>query len=298
MSFAAALAALALMGEPQQTAAPVQGQESRVDDIEVIGGRALRDAVEVFADTVVAPPRGRNPARWSRRVCVGAVNLQRETAQALIDRVSQVAIDVGLDAGDPGCRADILIVGTDDGQAMAEAMVTHRPRAFRPGWSGASRSALQLARFQDSDAAVRWWHVALPVVGETGQIAVSMPGYGPPLIPGGSRLRTEVRNNLSRAIIIVDFNRASSVSFEQLSDFVAMAALAQIDPDADMSGFPSVLNVFEEPTAASGLTDWDRAYLTGLYGVEMNRRAPNHTASGIGVIMARDLRQPAGGREE
>ncbi len=292
MSLVAVLAALALSGAPQQ-AAPTPGQESRVDDIEVVGGRALRDAVEVFADTVVAPPRGRNPARWSRRVCVGAVNLQRETAQALIDRVSQVAIDVGLDAGDPGCRADILILGADDGRAMAEAMVSHRPNAFRPGWSGASRSALQLARFQESDAAVRWWHVALPVVGDTGQIAVSMPGSGPPLIPGGTRLRTEVRNNLSRAIIIVDFNRASSVSFEQLADFVAMAALAQIDPDADMSGFPSVLNVFDDPSAATGLTDWDRAYLTGLYGVEMNRRNPNHTASGIGVIMARDLQEPA-----
>lgn len=297
MSFVAALAALALSGAPQQ-AAPAPAQESRVDDIEVIGGRALRDAVEVFADTVVAPPRGRNPARWARRVCVGAVNLQRDAAQALIDRVSQVAMEVGLQPGDPGCRADILIVGTDDGSAMAEALVSHRPMAFRPGWSGASRSSLQLARFQESEAPVRWWHVALPVVGETGQIAVKMPGEGPPMIPGGTRLRTEVRNNLSRAIIIVDFNRASGVSFEQLSDFVAMAALAQIDPDADMSGFPSVLNVFEEPTAASGLTDWDRAYLTGLYGVEMNRRHPNHTASAIGVIMARDLREPAGERAE
>lgn len=292
MSLVAVLAVLALSGAPQQTGSAT-GQEDRVDDIEVIGGRALRDAVEVFADTVVAPPRGRNPARWSRRVCVGAANLQRETAQALIDRVSQVATDVGLRAGDPGCKADILIVGTDDGPAMAAALVEHRPFAFRPGYSGASRSAFQLARFQQSDAAVRWWHVALPVVAETGQVAVSTRGNGPPIIPGGSRLRTEVRNNLSRAIIIVDFGRASHVSFEQLADFVAMAALAQIDPDADMSSFPSVLNVFDDPSAASGLTDWDRAYLTGLYGVEMNRRAPNHTASGIGVIMARDLREPA-----
>ena len=297
MSFVVALAALALIGTSQQTAPP-QSDESRVGDIEVVGGRSLRQAIDVFTDSVVAPPRGQNPARWHDFVCVGAVNLQRDAAQAIIDRVSQVALDIGLEIGEPGCSANILIVGTDDGPAMATAMVDYRPAIFRPGYSGAARSSLQLARFQQTEAPVRWWHVALPVIADTGVIAVRMPGEDPPVIPGGSLLRTEVRNDLGRAIIIVDFARAGSVSFEQLSDFVAMAAFAQIDPDADMSAFPSVLNVFGDPGAASGLTDWDRAYLTGLYTAELNRRRPSHTAGAIGNIMAQDLQTPATGRGE
>lgn len=299
MSYAAVLAALALIGTTQQTApAPPPTDESRVGDIEVVGGRSLRQAIDVFTDTVVAPPRGRNPARWHDFVCVGAVNLQRDAAQAIIDRVSQVALDIGLEIGEPGCSANILIVGTDDGPAMATAMVDYRPAIFRPGYSGAARSSLQLARFQRTEAPVRWWHVAVPVVADTGAIAVRMPGEDAPMIPGGSLLRTEIRNDLGRAIIIVDFARAGSVTFQQLSDYVAMAAFAQIDPDADMRAFPSVLNVFNDPGTASGLTDWDMAYLTGLYAAELNRRSPSHTAGAIGNIMARDLRTPATGQGE
>ena len=295
MSFVAALAALTVIAGAQQT--PPSQDESRVGDIEVVGGRSLRQAIDVFTDTVVAPPRGQNPARWHDFVCVGAVNLQRDAAQAIIDRVSQVALAIGLEIGEPGCSANILIVGTDDGPAMATAMVDYRPAIFRPGYSGASRSSLQLARFQQTEAPVRWWHVALPMIGDTGVIAVRLPGGVPPLIPGGSLLRTEVRNDLGRAIIIVDFARAGSVDFQQLSDYVAMAAFAQIDPDADMSAFPSVLNVFNDPGAASGLTDWDIAYLTGLYTAELNRRRPSHTAGAIGNIMASEFatgRRPAG----
>ncbi len=73
-----------------------------------------------------------------------------------------------------------------------------------------------------------------------------------------------------------------------------MAAFAQIDPDADMSAFPSILNVFHDPGVAAGLTDWDMAYLSGLYGAELNRRSPSHTAGAIGNLMARDLQTPAG----
>lgn len=291
MSFVAALAALAVIGSPQQ-ASSAPSQESRVDDIEVIGGRALRDAVEAFADTVVAPPVGRSPARWHRRICVGAVNLQRDAAQGLIDRVSEVARSLGVESMEPGCKPSILIVGTDDGRAMASALVDFRPYAFRPNYAGATRSRLQLARFTETEAPVRWWHVALPVIADTGDIAVTLRGEAPRQVPGGSRLRTEIRNDLSRAFVIIDFNKASSVSFDQLADYVAMAVLAQLDPDADMSAYPTVLNIFSEGGGPVGLTDWDRAYLTGLYGAETNRREPSHAISEIGHHMARDLSTP------
>lgn len=296
---AAALAAVLLAVTPQgaqvpvqtqaQTQAQAQDEGTRVGDVEVVGGRRLREAVDLFADTVVAPPIGRNPGRWTRTVCVGTVNLKRQMAQAIIDRVSQIGSDVGLEIGEPGCAANILILGTDDGNALASTLVDYRPAVFRPGWGGASRSVRQLERFQQSGAAVRWWHVALPIVTETGQIAVRLPGGDPPRIPGGSLIRTSVHNDLTRAIIIVDFERASSLTFEQLSDYIAMVAFAQVDPDADMSGFSSVLNVFTDPTAATGITNWDMAYLNGLYDVELNRRSPSQTAGAIGRIMIDDL---------
>lgn len=59
-SAAAALFALALVAPGLARAQ--ETQEATVEDIVVLG-TPLREQVETFADTVVAPPRGRGPAR-------------------------------------------------------------------------------------------------------------------------------------------------------------------------------------------------------------------------------------------
>jgi hypothetical protein len=248
-------------------------------------------------DEVAAPSPGRGPARWDRRVCVGVVNVRNPAAQQLVDRVSQVAMDVGLEPGEPGCKANVVIIGTSDGPALAKALVDATPRAFRPNWSGSDRGAVALANFVASEAPVRWWHVALPVDSQTGDPAVSIPGQdGPPMtaIFASSRLRTQVQNNLDRVFVIVDFGRAEGLNFNQLSDYIAMVALAQIDPDAATGSFNSVLNLFEQPGGGvDGMTDWDRSYLTALYGAELNQLRPNHQASSVSNVMAHDRRAQA-----
>jgi len=267
--------------------------ETRVEDIVVLG-TPLREQVETFADTVVAPPHGRGPARWSARsgICVGVVNLQRDAAQAMADRVSEVALDLGLPIGEPGCSPNILIIATDDAPTLTAALVERSPNAFRPPYSGSSRSRLQLRRFIESDAPVRWWHVSLPVNSETGAVAVRLPGYDPPRTGVmASRLTTVIQNDLRRAYVIIDIDQAENVSFRQLSDYVAMVAFAQIDPDADLSGFPTILNVFDNPTIAFGLTDWDQSYLGSLYGAELNRSNPNAQSGAVAALMFRERRR-------
>ena len=267
--------------------------ETRVEDIVVLG-TPMREQVETFADTVVAPPHGRGPARWSARsgICVGVVNLQREAAQAMADRVSEVALDLGLPIGEPGCSPNVLIIATDDAPTLTAALVERSPNAFRPPYSGSSRSRLQLRRFIESDAPVRWWHVSLPVNSETGAIAVRIPGYDPPRTGVmASRLTTVIQNDLRRAYVIIDIDQAEGVSFRQLTDYVAMVAFAQIDPDADLSGFPTILNVFDNPTIAFGLTDWDQSYLGSLYGAELNRSNPNAQSGAVATLMFRERRQ-------
>ena len=69
----------------------------------VVEGRTLREAVHQFVEEIVAPPVGRGPARWNRRVCVGVVNIRGEAAQALIDQVSSVALQAGPYRGQPAC---------------------------------------------------------------------------------------------------------------------------------------------------------------------------------------------------
>ncbi len=267
--------------------------ETRVEDIVVLG-TPLREQVETFADTVVAPPHGRGPARWSARsgICVGVVNLQRETAQAMADRVSEVALDLGLPIGEPGCSPNVLIIATDDAPALTAALVERSPNAFRPPYSGSSRSRLQLRRFIETDRPVRWWHISMPVHSETGRMAVSLPGYPPTRVSAiGSRLTTLIQNDLMRAYVIIDIDQIEGVTFQQLADYVAMVAFAQVDPDADLSGFPTILNVFDNPNIAFGLTDWDQSYLGSLYGAELNQRNPNAQSGAVAALMFRERRR-------
>ncbi|HEX8660555.1 MAG TPA: hypothetical protein VF686_01725 [Brevundimonas sp.] len=287
--------ALALTGfAPQDPPQVPAAEPTQVDDV-LVTGRPLREMVENFVDAVVEPPRGRGPARWDRKVCVGVVNLRREPAQIIIDRVSQVALDVGLEIGEPGCSPNILVLATNDGAGLATALIESRPNAFRPNFAGSSRSGSALERFRTTDSPVRWWHVALPVDSDTGAAAVRMPGEGAPKARTlGGLLRTEVRNDLRRAFVIVDMDEAAGVNFQQLSDYVAMVSFAQIDPDADLTAYQTVLNLFEAPASVGGMTEWDRSYLTALYDAELNQRNPNSQIGAVGGVMIQDReREPA-----
>lgn len=289
LSLAIALTApTAVMAQTPGAATP---QETPVEGIVVLG-MPLRDQVETFVDEVTAPPPGRGPARWNERsgVCVGVVNLARATAQIMADRVSDVAGGLGLRVGEPGCSPNIIIIATDDAPGLTRAMVERSPNAFRPDYAGAARSVRELELFTASDRAIRWWHVAMPVVRDSGAPAVRLPGHNAPFVPGGGRLTTEIRNRLLRAYVVIDIDQAEGLTLNQLSDYVAMVSLVQIDPDARVDGFNTILNVINDPTSASALTDWDQAYLSSFYDVELNQQNPAAQAGAIASDMYRDRR--------
>lgn len=253
-----------------------------LEDVTVVG-RSLTDLIRGFTAEVAEPNRYRGLARWDNQICVSAVNLRVETAQYLVDRVSTIAEDVGLQAGEPGCTPNLMIVATDDGGALARQLVSERRRAFRMGGSGMDRGKVALEDFQATDRPVRWWQMSMPIDSQTGNRAYRIPGecsnscssvndYAPVIaIAGASRLRTQIVDNIIRSIVIVDINDVAGLSTQQLADYIALVSLAQIDPDADTRAYSSILNVFGDREAVTELTSWDRAYLRGLYDAERNR---------------------------
>lgn len=270
--FAAALAMSAQQAPAQE--APDAG--TRLEDIEVTG-RPLETIIRDFVDDVAAPNAGRNLARWDSTVCVGAANLQAETAQYLVDRVSTVAEDLGLRPGHPGCTPNILVIASADPGALTTELIERSPLSFRPGGSGMDRGGARLRAFRESDRPVRWWAVSIPTDSETGQRAVRLPGdcsgacdsvyaYAPMIaVSSASRLSTQIVDDLNRVIVVIDVNKLEGVSAQQLADYVAMVSLAQIDPEARTDAYASILNLFDAPGTAQTLTDWDLAYLQGLY---------------------------------
>lgn len=274
------LSALLQTAAPSAAPAPAQDPVSletptRLEDIEVTG-RPLEQMIRTFVREVAAPNRGRSLARWEDGICVGVANLRPEAGQFIADRVSTVAQDLGLRPGRPGCRPNILVVATDQAPELAAAMVRERQRAFIPGGSGMDQGRTALAAFQSNDRPVRWWAVSAPVDSETGRIAVRLPGRSAPEIRlnAMSTLSTQVVDSMNRVFVIVDVDKVSSLTPIQLADYIAMVSLAQIDPEADTSAYASILNVFDDPSTADSLTDWDQAYLKGLYSVMRTQKIP------------------------
>ena len=278
-------AILAAPGQQPQTPSPAAQLDGPVTLSDVtVTGRPLQDLIRSFVVEVAEPNRHRGLARWDERVCVGVANLRPETGQFLADRISTVATDLGLDAGAPGCTPNILIVATDDANALTRTLVEERRRAFRRGGAGMDRGGDALEDFVETARPVRWWQMSIPTDSQTGEPAIRIPGhcsgrcersydFAPNIaVFAASRVRTQIVDNLSRAIVIVDVDEVSHLSMMQLADYVAMVSLAQIDPDADTRAFASILNVMKDPSAADGLMEWDRAYLDGLYGAERNRK--------------------------
>lgn len=298
----AALAAAALaLGAPQTppaAAAPRPQQETQLEDI-IVNGRPLQDLVGDFVEEISRPASDRGLARWHDRVCVGVVNLSPVHAQSMVDRISDVAAGLGLEPGLPGCTPQVVVVATVDAPALATALVTARHHAFNLGSHQTDAGSRALRAFETSDAPVRWWHTSLPVDSDNGQLAIRLPGMlgadGQPTAPAinvfaASRLNSQVRDDLSRVVIIIDVDKLGDTTFAQLEDYVALLALAQIDADAQTQDYDTIMNLFRGPGAPVGLTDWDMGYLKALYSTHPERTNPNDLTRQVVTDVVRQRR--------
>lgn len=294
------LALLQAAAQPVAGPAPRDAPGPAVDLEEiVVEGRRVEDLASQFVVEVSDPVKHRGMARWRDGVCVGVANLRADLAQQIVDRVSSIVEDVGLRPGSPGCSPNILVIATIDANTFTPQFVAQRPRLFQVGGSGMDQGSAALRRFETSDRPVRWWTVSIKTDDDTGKASVRLPGtlngngtgrrsvdqYAPIVaLRAASRLTTSFVDDAKRSFVIVDVDQVQAVSLDQLADYVAMVSLAQIDPEADTSGYASILNIFDDPSQTPGLTNWDRAYLIGLYDTE--RRRLNRTSQRTEVVDA------------
>jgi hypothetical protein len=276
---------LAAQEAPPTAAAP--SENAQVFDEVVVRGRRLEDIesdlrihIRDFIGEVVSRPPGRGFARWYRSVCVGVYNLENSAAHYVVDRISRLAHEAGLEPGEPGCTPQANIVFATNAKETAAAMVESEPRMFMPaaGHAGMDLGRVALEQFVETEKAVRWWHVSLPVDARTGGAAIELTkncgqAFCPPLVnvAGPSRIHNGTRDDLVYVIIIVDATQLKGTTWQQLADYLAVVALCQIDPDTNPAAFDSILNLFTNPKAYSGLTDWDRSYVRALYELDQER---------------------------
>ena len=260
----------------------------------------LRVEVDKFVKQVAASPPQRGYARWHHGVCVSIQNLERTAAQYLVDRISSLVDELGLMVGEPGCNPSVVIAFTTDGKDAARRLVDERPGVLRPTPEGGMQLGLEAMRaFAETDRPVRWWQVSVPVDARLGQPAMRMPGeeLSPAqnqlhwvTVEGPSRLHSGIRDDLAYVIIIVDgpMLQGRGTTWEQLGDYLAFVSLAQVDLSAQPSAFDSILNLFDNPKAYSGLTDWDRSYVHALYRFDQERDPRMQTNGLINAMVRRE----------
>lgn len=264
------------------------------------------DMVRDFVGQVSAAPAGADQlARWDRSICPQVAGIQARYAQFIIDRISQRAYQLGLTPGRSGCRANIFIFVTPDSQAFAKALVDHQAlmATHTMDENGNSRGQAALADFANTDRPVRWWHVTESVA-SNGQVLGNGDTVSGPMahevvrLPAGqaSRLTPTTRQDFNRVLIVVDATKSQGVSFASLGDYLAMVALAQLDPAADTAPYDTILNLFRARSASGNgpteLTSWDESYLQGLYGAPRFARSARQQAGSIASHMRGDITQP------
>lgn len=270
-----AVAALAVL-----TPASAMAQEEQAEPDIVVVGERLQEMVRSFVGEVATAPSGEQQmARWDRKVCPLIAGLPARQMQYMADRIAQRAHQVGLEAEGPGCRANILIFVTPDASVFAQGIVDEY-RTLVAYYSTNGISTLgrgPLEDFTNTTAPVRWWHVNQTVSGDGQSVGGDTPGTQVMRTSQApSRVRRMTRQDFLRVLIVVDARQANGITFQALSDYLAMVSLAQLDPEGETTGTPTILNLFSArdsggaiPTA---MTEWDEAYLDGLYNAR--RTAP------------------------
>lgn len=241
-----------------------------------VDGRTLSEQARTFVEVVGRAPGGRMLARWNSPVCIGVVNLEAAYAQAILDRIGLIAEAVGAESEAPGCSPDVTVIFGDTATVtrLVDQAVADQPGYFRPTDLGTNLDRTALTRFVESEAPVRWWHVSLPVMADTGVPAIQLPGDEEPptvVVSSFSRVRSTTRDDLIHAVIVVDLQKVDGYPLGALADYVAMLALAQIQPDVDIGGADSILGLFDAPPGSiRGMSPTDVAYLVGLYETPQN----------------------------
>lgn len=260
------------------TPAWAQDAQETEPDIVVVGER-VQEMVRSFVGEVAASPNAeRQLARWDKKVCPLIAGLPARQMQYMADRIAQRAHQVGLEAEGPGCTANILIFVTPDASVFAQGIVDEYRNlvAFYNTNGVHTLGRGPLEEFTTTTAPVRWWHVNQTMSGD-GQTLGGDTNGGTQVLrttQAASRVRRSTRQDFLRVLIVVDARQANGVTFQALSDYLAMVSLAQLDPEGETTGVPTILNLFSArdsggiiPTA---MTQWDEAYLDGLYNARRN----------------------------
>jgi hypothetical protein len=214
------------------------------------------------------------PLEQDSPFCLLVIADDAAIAEFIRKRMLEIAAQVPIRAEtDPKCRANLFVIVSAQAAEFAANWEgasfeklddgTSRTPRWKPR-AGATRSAESLP--------VRTWHNMRIDTSNGAPMLTASLGAGrvvPRVKDLGSRITSNVSETLSAVVVLVDTHAAAGVTVAQLADFIAMVSFAKPDLEADLGKTDSILQLFavEPANRPRGLTEWDHAFLRGLYRI-------------------------------
>lgn len=269
-------------GDPQPQSAPTSTRptvstSSKVELPEVVieaNREALERRVHTFATELTHSRRFPDPEqpapRWMQPLCFEVAGLPRKYAEVVAAQLVQIATSVGADVRKECSRLQVnfeVVFTPNPTETLAYAM--HHPLVLqeRPE---TSLSSIERFLSPPKSVVVRVWHSTevLDSLGAPCGFTLLLGG----LMAcgdnsGGSRIHLVSVAAFARTIVVIDSTRIQGIQLGQISAYVALVGLADVDDDVNVGDAPSILRLFSgaPEKRAEGLTEWDRAFLSALY---------------------------------
>lgn len=261
--------------------------------------KELKQQLKSFVSNVTGPLTSYDPVPlWRTPVCPVLAGLPQSEGEPVFAHLERTMRALGMPLGEIGCRPNLQIIVSSQPEESIAAMAKTQPEAL--GDTGHLQSFISKAR------PVRVWYNTALAAHTTAALvspATGAPGTGPPgtglgtsggsaaitsMDPTAPRFYSSAYHPLVGVIAFVDLKRIEGFDWNQIADYVAMAALTRVNLDSNFGDAPTILRLFsatgtDRPT---GLSDWDKALLTELYRTDPQSRSQRLEVS---MHMANDI---------
>lgn len=260
----------AALAHPLALSAQDQTDQPDVDptEIEVLSQREM--ARQVFKDNLRRMTERlsvfETMPRFFQPLCIEVAGLDPEQASFVADRILATSRELGLGEPRPGCRTNAVVIVVRDPERMYKTLVSKRldlvgVLPFRDVHTRRIENELRDKR------PVVWWSV----LGTANADGATFSDLGLAISQNDapSRINSATFRPKTLSVVMYDADQLGGTTLGQIADNAALYILGMPRRQIDFGGvaLPSMLSLFAQgpELAPAGLTDFDRAYLQGIY---------------------------------
>jgi len=243
----------------------------------------IESASHAMARTLTAMTVGDQVPRWTMPICPRVEGLDAELAAQVDSAIRSIGAEAGAKIAGRRCKPNVFVVFTRESAGLAQKLADRLP-APRNRNGRIERSA-----FAAATGPLRWetrtsTHDARH--GPTVANSAALMGAGDGFLlrtelpttdsVEPSLIRKQTRAAIDGMMVVVDGPASEGMELAQLAEYIAMVVLARPPMSASFNDHPSILNLASyRPPGPSPLrlSEWDRAYLAGLYSAPADRSA-------------------------